>query len=508
MDGLRNAPLSRGTLAAWAWPGLAALAMAFAYRPLLIGALSLPAQGTLDEWFFRPAALPSLLVLGAGAWLAWNRRSVLASAATPGRPRLAALLAGLGGTCFAWALLTRTADLFFPSLSLHLLAFGAATAGWVGCRAFALPALVLLLGVQIPTPLLDEIVWRLQLWTAAGSALVLQLAGRAVVQGGAMLVGRDHTFEVIDACSGQQGIMLLLLVSILVRDLFGHSRARLWWLVVLAPPLGGLLNVVRIAVVAAHPASQGGGGDHTIQGLAVITAGTAVLYAIGYWLSGGGDAPRRPAGSPPALPWRASAAWLVALAIVGALVKPFAPVGTRMPLRFPEASSSWTSEPVAADPHFLGVVPSSLRSYRIYARPVKPPEEVELFIGRESHKLPQSSQLLASKLHWPGPAWEVLETRRDRVWLLDQDAELTFALRPSDGQYALLYTWRLRDEGVAREALRSLLSLESSPFARDEPRTVVRLLTYLPNDGPQVRDRAKRILERFVADFRGELAEL
>jgi hypothetical protein len=94
------------------------------------------------------------------------------------------------------------------------------------------------------------------------------------------------------------------------------------------------------------------------------------------------------------------------------------------------------------------------------------------------------------------------------VWLLGLDADLAVATRESGSERALVYSWRLRDEGIWRESLRSLLALESGPFRRERRRAVVRLTTPLPHDGPVARDRAKQTLDRFIRDFRDELAGL
>ena len=264
-------------------PGVVGVLGVLAYRALLQGVLA--TDYGMESWFFRPSQLPPLLILAVAGWLVWRRRERL----RPGRERRAPLLVGalavLGAAVFGWALLTRTADLFLPSLSVNVLGFAAASRGGAGCRAALLPALVLLFGAPIPAPLQDEILWHLQGWTASGAGRLLDAAGREFVQGGVILRNAEYAFHVIDACSGLKGIEILTLISLVVRELFANSGRRQWLGVALAPALGFALNVVRIAYIAASPnpeALAGVEGDHTPQGLAVLVAGTGFLYALGH----------------------------------------------------------------------------------------------------------------------------------------------------------------------------------------------------------------------------------
>jgi len=119
---------------------------------------------------------------------------------------------------------------------------------------------------------------------------------------------------------------------------------------------------------------------------------------------------------------------------------------------------------------------------------------------------PASTRLFSSKIAMPGSDWSIGEVRRSRVWMLGLDARVAVASR--DQERALVYTWRLRDQGILRETSRSLLALDSGPFRRERQRAVIRLSTPLAHDGPVARDRAKQTLDRFITDFRGELAEL
>ena len=127
-----------------------------------------------------------------------------------------------------------------------------------------------------------------------------------------------------------------------------------------------------------------------------------------------------------------------------------------------------------------------------------------------------SSRLFTSKLALPGAEWSLEDSRRARVY-----ANLVVAWHASGSRHALVYDWRLRDAGLWREALRSLLALESGSFQRQRERVAVRLVTRLGNDGPAVRlvtrlgndgpaarEQGKRPLDDFVEASREDLARL
>jgi len=486
-----------------------------AYRMLWLGPT--PTRKDLESWLFRPSPLPELLVLAVAGWLLWRRRERLRSLPDRGAPLLASALATLGTALFVWALLTRTVDLLLPSLAANGLAFAGLTRGWAGCRGSLLPALVLLLGTPLPKPIEDEIVWQLQVWTADVAGWLLAASGREFFHVGVILRNAPYSFQVIDSCSGLNGIEILTLVALIVRELFASAGPRQWLLVALAPPLGFALNVVRIAYVAASSNPQAFQDDHTPQGLAVLTAGTGILYAVGWAMARKTAAAR---SAPPSLPSAAARGVRCGLAVCGLAVLAALPStlpgfsmgnpDSRLPgVEFPEQGSGWTSEQATPQPLFDGVLPRSIqRRYELEGAAQQPPEVVDLLIAYEEVRAPGSSRLLSSKLALPGPEWDLVRHSRERLWSLGRDVELAVASQGPDGEHAVVYAWRPRDLGLWRESWRSLLALESSPLRRERPRAAVRLVTYAPHDGQLVLDRAKQRLDHFIRAFREELAAL
>ncbi len=508
----RTATLARAVKSG-AWPLAAVALAALAYAPLWRASLFVPSRYGFDAALFRPAPMPALLVLAIAGWLAWRRRARLRDLPATGSRALAAGLFALAAVASAWSTLTQAAEILFASAAALLLAFAAAARGRAGCRVLLFPALVLLLGLALPPPLEAELVWQLQGWAAAGTVALLDALGREAEYSGIVLSSGGHEFQVIDGCSGLRGILILSLVALIVRELFARTGAREWLVLAVAPLLGHLLNLARIAWVATseHPENLAGfAGDHTPQGLAVLGIGTGILYALGWalaWTRRTLDArPSRRTMNP--LPWPATAIALAALWAIALLVPRFGTAPRATALTFPEAGSGWSSEALTPDPMFIGTLGQSI--HRRYAKTGRDGRirTVELFAAAETPAPIRTTHLFTSKLESPGAAWWVKERRRTAIGPLGRDVELVQAAYGFGAEHALVYLWRQRDEGLARESLRALLALEASPWRRGRPRAVIRLVAPTPQGGPVAYDIAKRALDAFVSDFRDELGAL
>jgi exosortase len=486
----------------------------FAYWPLAQEALQTPTAHQFESWMFRPSQLPLALVIAVAGWLVWRRCQRLGAGSAPARRAETAVLLAAGALSYGWAVLTRTPDWLLVSLAANLLAF--ASAAGAGAGALLLPALALLFGLRIPAPLRNEIVWGLQRATAFASGHVLAPLRDDFTREGVILRAGEHSFHVIDGCSGLQGIAILTFVALIVGELHQLSRRRRLLLAAVAPPLGYALNVVRIAYIAASPnpeAYAGLHGDHTPQGLAVLAAGTALLYALGRVRV----EPDRPARDAPhalrSASWWPAAAALAALSLASVALPPFPPrngIFEPSEVRFPDQRAGWTSEPIVGDPYFVGPQPAGQLLYRRYAHgsDAQLIDVVDVLIGMDGEDLVDASALLSTKLRWPGPEWNLDRQRRARLWPLERDADFAVGAHASRPERAVIYAFRIRDGGLARESLRALFALETSPFRRERKRVGVRLVAFAPFDEPLAIDRAKQRLDRFLGAFRDAFSAL
>jgi len=478
-----------------------------AYWPLISGSFSSNVDWVaVERWFFDPEQLPVGMVVAVAGWLAWRRRGALA--ALHAAPHPAALAFALVGVvCAVWAKRADAPDWLILSLASNALAFVVAARGAGAVRILAGPLVALLFAMPIPDPLENEIVWVLQRLAARGALWLHSLAGLGTSGTDVMLRRGESGFLVIEECSGLRGVLTLTLVSLVVRDLFAHAGRRAWLVVVLAPPLALVINVVRVAWIASGEAARPGDG-HVVQGVLTLLVGSVALFCVGHVLARGREETAAPRPGGP-WPWRAACLALGLLILVSAATSPRA-VPVRPPLirhdRLTDRAG-WVGEPVAPDYLFLGKLPIAGIVARRFAR--RSPgggqaQVVELFVGTEPPLRPRDSPY-SSKLALPGRDWSLRELSTRKDTRLFREVEVGVAARGA--QRALVQIWRLGDEGALKENLRSFLSLVGARLERP-PRSVVRLVTPILGEGPKGRRQAQHVLDRFLIAFGGDLEAL
>lgn len=518
-------PAPASERAAALWEIATASFALLAYRPLFLLPLELPTLHQTENWFFGTPESP-LLPMALALWLVWRRSAAFRALPAAAAARTAALLSSTGMLLFFWAHLAQAADLLAPSLALNLLGVVALLRGFAGCRLMLLPALVLSCAVSIPGPLRNELVWWLQnATTSAAGQLLLWTGHSGVAWSGILMQAEGHSFVVIESCSGLRSIELLVLVALIVRELFEASRRRQWIVVLASPALAFALNIARVALIATSEDPQGiasHADSHIVQGLAVVIAGTLSLYLVSYLLDSGQQAEREPMPPRTAPPhpsrWRLSAGVFAGLAAASFAIPALPRAEARAPAlgEFPMQHAGWrASKELKANRVYLGELPVGQILYRRYRKRLVPDERravVGVFVAVESPDARRRSPF-SEKLEPPGPGWWVRSHRPERIWALGVDARLSWAesemgTAEGEAESVITYTWRLRDEGLARETLRSLLALETKPFERRGKRIFVRLATPILEEGGLGRERAKQRLDRFTADFTEVLERL
>jgi exosortase len=217
---------------------VAAVAAAVLYGPVV--------SGLVRQWYADPVSSHGVLLVVAAGFVTWQRRARLA-AAVP-RPRnwgfglLVLALAGyLAGSL--------AGDIFAQRVSLPLAVAGAvvALAGTVHARLL-LPAMaLLLLAVPLPSSVVTALTLPLQLVASQVAAALLGAASIDVVQQGNLLMLREITLEVADACSGLRSLVSLISVAAIVGALLSLGIQRTAWLMVAAAPIAVIGNGLRVA---------------------------------------------------------------------------------------------------------------------------------------------------------------------------------------------------------------------------------------------------------------------
>jgi len=484
----------------------------WSYRTLFGAGSTLPAQQQVEAWFFASTGTSPGLVVGVAAWLAWRRRSRLAGKPQPRRQIWSWGFFTLALLLYGWAQMASAKDLLLPSLAALGLGLAGAHSGLAGIRAMALPSLVLALALPIPSPLRNDIVWQLQLSSAAGADAILEALGIGMQRVGILLQHEDTSFLVIESCSGLRSLRTLTVVALVLRELFAAAGPRIWWLVVAAPPLALLLNVIRIAIIATD-ASLGDpalGDQHVGQGLMVLTAGTLLLFAAGHFLAGRTELENTsPPDTPSSLPWQRLLVPLSLMTALGHALPAWPPPQLERPdlAAFPMQRGKWFGEVLDSDRLFLGTLPLGNvvhRRYRYEEEREGPSIEVSLFIATESPGQVRDSPF-SPKLLLPGRAWETRDPGNYRLWPISMD--VTAANASSFDARARVFGWAIPSDELWGDSLRSLLALERGPFARERERVYVRLSTP-SGEGAESQRRAERILDRFTHDFRDLLEAL
>jgi EpsI family protein len=518
----RSRPAEAGAASAAAWSrallGLSLILGIVAYRDLLAFDPARSLSYRVESFFFRPSYTSPLVILALSLWLVFRRRERLRALGGAGGPAWLAGVLGLAAVLvLAWATYTGAPDLMVPSLALGGLGVAVWLRGRGAIRVLAVPSAFLLLAIPMPAPLLNRIVYALQLATVELTGWILHRIGVPALVSGTQIVGSEHLFAVIESCSGLRSMETLTIIAVLLIDLFRRSGWHAALILLVAPPLGFALNGLRAVTLVLNPRSEIA-AIHNLQGIAILLGGLLVLYAFDGVLArlGGRGAPRPsaprrasrgPSESPPVRPRRALALAGAAAVVAAISLKvptwepvPTLPVG--LGSRIGAELGDWRARPIPVDYQFLERVHFREVLSRRY---VDGRAAVDLFVGR-GERVDRLRSPLSAKTALPGSGWIVEDTG---AATLEPDGRVVASrVVRSRAQRRLVYHWRSGAGGLADESLRSLLALDTSPLRRPQEVMVVRLSTTLTGTGADTRREAAERLQRFYRLLLPELANL
>jgi EpsI family protein len=370
-------------------------------------------------------------------------------------------------------------------------------------RVLAIPAAFMLFAVPIPAPLLNEVLFALQIATADCTGWLLHALGVAAFVTGDQIIRSDQTFAVIENCSGLRSMQTLTMIAVLLFDLFRRRGLHALLIVLAAPLVGFALNGLRAVTLVLNPHSEIV-AIHNLQGVAILLGGLLILYALDGLLSRvlgvgpelGRDGPRLAAPEGP-LSWPRG---LVVTAVLAATAATslWAP-RWELPLQFgsgvgqliAQEMDGWRSKPLGVDDLFLGRVGFGERIFRRYR---KQGEAVDLFVGVGDRNQRRRSPF-SPKTALPGSGWIVEE--KGTVRLEPGGLEVDTQLVRSRASRRLVFHWYLGTDGLVDETLRSLLALDASPWRRPGEGIAVRISTEVAGPGPAERREAEQRLLQF-----------
>lgn len=502
------------------WTGIVASTV-IAFRAIVVAPFGLIEPSEFEYWFFIPARDSGALSVLVASWLLWNRRTQLVRATGAGVGWIHWILALVILVGFTWSLWSGAPMLLIPILAAHLFVLAIAWGGTAGFRVVSMPCIALLLAFSPPSPLEAEIIWSLQQWTAVGANGVLSIMGLPVQLEGTEILMGDNAFAIIEACSGWRGIQVLSVVALVASELRGLRLSRALWVVAAAVPLGLLLNMARVCLVVLTQDNLEAEffENHTPQGIAVLLIGSVLLYVIALRIQryrpsrNSASAPDSPsAANSPARPLRSFAVFALALCVVLGSISLVLPAFHEPRVRpdpgkivFPEERPPWIGTKLPPDYFFPYSTVAPAQFHFEYRNPDAPGggELVDLYIAREFPDSRGLDRLPETKLLLPANDWNIDSHEPKRIWTLGIEGERAILSREGGSRFTYVEAWRLGDEGLLRESLKSMLGLNAcNPSDPDCFRTVLRIAVPILHDDDRGREHAMKTAENFVRDFK------
>ena len=199
----------------------------------------------VNDWYTLPDFSHGFLIPFFAAYLLWHQRVVLLGVhSRPSWNGLWLLIAGL------LLLLTGVfgADLFLSRVSFILLIMGIT---WTLCglavvKQIRFVFLVLLLGIPLPTLVMNQITFPLQILSSQSASILLPMAGVPVFREGNVIQLASIQLEVAEACSGIRSLLSLFTLSVIYGYFLEKSTWKRVTLALASIPIAVAANAVRI----------------------------------------------------------------------------------------------------------------------------------------------------------------------------------------------------------------------------------------------------------------------
>ena len=263
------------------WLGLLAVLLAgWAYRDLLgLGTRFGFALG-VEYWLFQPSDSAPLIILLISGWLLYRRSNRFATlSVSSGQPWLALPCYAACFLFYGWSVYTGSLDMRVFSFVAFLFGSIALFYGRPGLHALWLPAAFVLFAIKIPAPLMLEVLYHLQMWTAEYAGWLLYTIGETAFVSGDQIIRASQRFQVVEGCSGMRSLETLTMLTVLMADLFGRRGWHAFFLLLSAPIVAFALNGVRVLTIILNPHSDIS-TIHNAQGIAVLMVGLLIIYGF------------------------------------------------------------------------------------------------------------------------------------------------------------------------------------------------------------------------------------
>jgi exosortase len=267
---------ARGALRAFSWTTIAWVSalLLVCYAPVLARLTS--------EWYNNPDMGHGFFVPVVAGYIAWGKRSALASLVPqPNWWGLAIVIwAGLQlyiATLGAELFLARTS--FVISLIGVVLLLG----GTQYLKILLFPLFLLFFMVPIPAIIYNQLTFPLQMRASEAAEWAISALGIPIIREGNVLELASQKLNVVEACSGIRSLLTLTFVALV----YGYfAEKKMWIRVVLffaTIPIAILANAGRVTltgIVANYNPDLADGFIHEAQGMVIFLVAMAILVFL------------------------------------------------------------------------------------------------------------------------------------------------------------------------------------------------------------------------------------
>ena len=237
----------------------------------------------VQQWLDDPSFSHGFLVIPFSLLMVWRSRSQF------WRERRDPSSWGLAVVGFALAVLSvgvLGAELFLSRISFLFLVAGMVIyfEGWSRFRTILFPWAFLIFMIPIPTIVLNEITFPLQLLAAKTAGLILHVLDIPVLREGNIIHLPTTSLDVAEACSGIRSLLSLATLSVIYGYLLEPRIAIRLLLALSSVPVAVLVNSLRIVgtglLVQYWDQDRALGFLHTFAGWLVFLMSVGALFSL------------------------------------------------------------------------------------------------------------------------------------------------------------------------------------------------------------------------------------
>ncbi len=235
------------------------------------------------DWYQFPDSSHGMLIPFFVLFLLWDKREQLRQ--TPTRATWQGMWLVVAGL-FVLMVGIFGADLFLSRTSFLLVTAGILWSlfGWTMLGELKFVLFVALLGIPLPTLILNHITFPLQLLSSNVASRLLPLAGVPVLQEGNIIQLPAMQLEVAEACSGIRSLMSLFTVAVIYGYFIERQTSRRVVLALASIPIAVVANSARIfgtgLCVQYWDPEKAMGFFHEFSGWLIFLVSLTCLYVV------------------------------------------------------------------------------------------------------------------------------------------------------------------------------------------------------------------------------------